>query len=363
MNMNSAHRLTLIAAALAILLLVHAPSAQGFGIEYCSSVIPTQNGLSNLGSLSTILGFSLVIMLTMAAIAGLAFGIGYAFRMGGLQQAGKQELGEIVITTLIVLVLLGTFTIGNALSPPQLLTNGGAYNPVTFIDDCTNLANYGFTLLQYLFDLVATQDFLNLLSSFTVNLMPLSFGVSFTPFGGYGLVAASTNLLFLASGGMGALLLSISAVLGIFYAIMPLFLFAGIILRTLPVTRPAGGAFLGIFIAFYFVFPILLHFMIANTPVTLTPSQLGQAPTTGYFASFLNLLENPGATFTFFNSITILFDPSYTLGLITAVLIPAMYGVFSAIFSFMISFDFAELMGDFLGSPSLRSGDALKRLL
>ena len=282
---GSARKAALIAIALLALLAVHTPSAQATnfctGSSTNAGVIPQPGTtlLSNTGSLNTILGLSLLIMLMMAAISGLLYAIGYSFRINGLVRASKQEFGEIAVTALIVFVLVGTFyvTAGLANTPPALIAGTGAYSRGVFVDDCNQLSSYALLLFEYSFDLGTVQDFTILVSSITVSLQPDNFGPIFTPLAGLYSSVHAIGLLFIFAGVMGGLLLAIGVALGIFYAIMPIFLFAGIILRTLPWTRAAGGSFLGLFIGFLHSLPDTPAFPDIQHP-GLPRGRTGRAP-------------------------------------------------------------------------------------
>ncbi len=363
-----AHRFAPIALGLLlVILLMRVPSAQ----TICNIFVPTPNPptsptgnfFGSVGSINSLLGVSLIIMLVMATISGLLYMFGYSFRINNLVSLSKQEFGEIAITTVIVLVLVGTFSLTSALTATPLLAPSGAYSQGIFYSDCASMTNYAITLFDYSFDLGITQDFTKLVGGVTLKFQPADFGFSVSPFRGYSSVDNAIGELFILAGGMAGLLLAIGVLLGIFYSIMPLFLFAGIILRTMPWTRPAGGAFLGMFIGFFIVFPLLLHFIIANTPANLTPSQLGPLPQSGIAALIFNSLGNPGASFTLLSSILSIVDPTFAMTTILGVIVPSMYGIFAAIFSFIIAFDFAETAGDFLGAPSLSTAQSLNKLL
>ena len=63
-------------------------------------------------------------------------------------------------------------------------------------------------------------------------------------------------------------------------------------------------------------------------------------------------------------SISYIKQPSNMIGaFVSDVISPALYAIVGAIISILIAIDFAEGMGDFLGSPSLKSSDILKRLV
>ncbi len=340
-----------------MLLFVHSPSAQIS--TFCGAVIPTSsNFFGNASAISSIFAISLVIMLLMAGISAMLWALGYSFRMNGLIRASRQELGEIAITMLVVFIFVGAFSAVSSLAtgPPSLLSGTGAYSASVFMDDCNQLVNHAQVLFQYSFDIGFINDLTLFASSLTIDLHPDGLGISFSPLSGYATATKVVGLLFIFTGVMAGLLLGVGVALGIFYVLMPIFLFAGIILRTLPWTRPAGGAFLGLFVGFYIVFPILLHFLLFNSPpFAAAPPVLG--------GSIWNFLANPGATFTLSAGLLQIIDPAFSTQIIITILIPALYATFSFAFSFIISFDFAEAAGAFLGSPTLRTSQALNKLL
>ncbi len=356
-------RVAVLAVAMFTVLAIASPTAAATG-TFCSAAIPptSQTPLGNYSSLSGILGISLLIMLVMALIVAAVYMIGYSARINKLVNFSKQEIGEIFVTVLVVLIFVGSFAATASFAPPTIISGTGAYNSQIFVDDCNLLTSPAIQLFTYYIDIAVSQDVQSLIGSLTINIMPYDFGVSFSPFAGLGTANAPVGLLLTGIGGLAGLLVAVSVVLGVFYSIMPLFLFAGIILRTLPWTRAAGGAFLGMFIAFYMVFPILLHFMLVAAPST-TSNGVPQLPLSGVSSSLLGNASNFGAIFALVSSFVTVFDPVQLVLFLIGLFAENFYAVFCIVFSFIIAFDFMEMAGDFLGAPSLSSGKSLKGLL
>ena len=347
-------------ALLLLMLLANTAGASSLSQSFCQSVIPSGNSvLSTYASLKGLVGLSLIIMLTMGFLAGLAFMLGYVFRIDRLARFGIAEVGEILVTALVVLVFLGSFT---AFSPPKLLTGSGAYNSGIFMSDCEGLANASLGLVPVYIDIAVSQDVITLVSSLKIEVEPEYFGGSIMPLSGYSVVTQAIGLFFNLSGALAGLLIGVAILMGVFYAVLPFFLFAGIVLRTLPVTRAAGGAFLGLFMAFYIFFPILLHFMLAVLPASalpFTPPSVG-----GFFQGSVNVIYNIGGELAnFFSIISNSFNPTALLSVLIGILVDNFYAVIGLIIAFIISFDMMEAMGDLLGAPSLSSRNTLNRLL
>ncbi len=346
------------------------PNAHAFNTTtFCNSIIPSSSpGITSFSTLDSLIGISLIIMLAMALVAGIAYMLGYSFSIDGLIEFSKEEIGEIIITIIVVFLLVGTFSVTSAIAPPTLITNTGAYSRNVFLNDCSELSGSSIGLVPVFVDIAVSQEALSLVTSLSVSIMPNDFGIAFAPLQGYGLVGNEVGNLMTMSALFAGIIIGIAALLGVFYAIMPFFLFIGIILRTLPFSRPAGGALIGLFTGFFIVFPILLHFMLISFGPTVSAGQLCSVficSQSGINGLAGGITGNPiGALGSIVASVSLaLFSPSLfiqaMLGLITA----DVFAFFAIIFSFIVAYDFMEAVGDLLGAPSLRSESTLKKLL
>ncbi len=363
MNIGFA-KVAVLTVVMFTILAVSSPTAD-YTSSFCSAAIPLTSltPLGNYTSLSGILGISLLILLVMALIAALIYMIGYSAKVNKLVNFSKQEFGEIFVTVLVVLIFVGSFATASSFTAPKILSAAGAYNYNVFFNDCSILTTPAVQIFSYYIDLAVAQDIQALISSLKISIMPYNFGVTFSPFAGLSTANAPISMLLSALGGLAGLLIAVSIILGVFYAIMPLFLFAGIILRTLPWTRAAGGAFLGMFIAFYMVFPILLHFMLAAASASAIPNVPPGTPLSSFSSDILGNASNFGVIFAIMSSFLSVFDPAQLLLFLVGLFAQNFYAVFCVLFSFIISFDFMEAAGDLLGAPSLNSKQSLNKLL
>ena len=329
----------------------------------CNQFIP-QSAIATIPS--GVLPTTLLIILTMAIISAVVYAIGYAFNISSFVRFSKTEFVEIAITIVIVALLFGSFA---ALTPHGLVNPTD--NRAVFVNDCSMLSTSSADVYTNLFTYFLIPNVeLMLLTNFKFSIAPGNFGFTgIQPFAGYGLETSLLGTLVEFITFFATLLLALIAVLGIIFALFPLFLYIGIILRAVPWFRVAGGTFLALFIGFYLLFPVLLGAMMgAYTPI---------APSITYFdkvISSLNQLSSSGiisgaATFSLTAIINIYKNISDVLGfnllyvVIQSTVEPIIYTVFALVISLIISFDFTELLGDFLGSPSLSSKKTLNKVL
>lgn len=367
MRLDKRHGSVLLTA---VLLLAMLPtSAQADTLSMCSDIINPNNIIftGQSGSAQSILTLSLLIMVTMMLISGFLYAIGYAFRIDKVLRFAKTEIGEVLVTALIVFIFIGTFSVASlTIGTKNLFALGnGALNDNVFISDCSFLSQKSFDLIAPMFA-VSYQDLaINFLGTLKINFKPDYFGVSFDPLAGMTLIRPMlTTFMYLIS---IFIVIPIGATmfLAFIYALFPLFLYLGIVLRTFPLTRAAGGTFLGLFIAFYVVFPMLLYVMLANYTSTAPTT----APSAGMAATITQLVSvvSSGIPTQWMNSIGETFSSIFVQGLLDSFIQdfvePVMYVMFSIFLTLIISFDFMEALGDLLGAPSLRSADMLKRVL
>ncbi|MDE1833058.1 MAG: hypothetical protein KGH58_01425, partial [Candidatus Micrarchaeota archaeon] len=200
----------------------------------------------------------------------------------------------------------------------------------------------------------------------------------FQPYLGLQTVSSLVNVLNSFLGAFALVLVGAGVLIGLLYTIFPLFLYVGIVLRTIPWTRAAGGSFLGVFLGFYIVFPLLLYSMLGAYNAVF-PGQAQQLSDVGASTTSLTSVVSGSATSTF-NPLSILNLFGSLLGkatggfayilsqgtlqfIITQDIQPFAYVGFALVISFIISFDFLEAAGDMLGAPSLTSENMLKKII
>ncbi len=352
-------------------------------------VIPTSNILSGqTAGEQGILTLSILIMLVMLIVVALIYMVSYIMNLDLLRNIVKAEIGEIFITAIIVFVFVGSFSIlGAATSattaqPTGFALAGNSFGRSVFVDDCTYLSTASVALVVPFFTINIVRFIVVTISMTTFSLTPTYFGFQVSPFAGYRFIDTVLGYLDTIAGALILLVLGTLVILGIIYAIFPIFLYAGIVLRTLPWTRAAGGAFLGLFAGFYIVFPLLLHFMlggyIASIAIASTSSTAGSTSSSTVLSQLTSSLSSQPPTTAGISSIA---STAYSLisaiisagatawtngvigGFITYVLEPAGLVIFAIIVAFIISFDFAEAMGDILGAPSLRASNIFNKVL
>ena len=324
-------------------------AGNAYGDPVCDLLLgPSGNPPLNYQSFQGMLGMSFLLIAIMASVAGVAYGLGRGFGFGKLVSFATTELGEIALTCVIVVIFLGSFSLVGGTSV------GGLFDPgySTFSNVCAKLTGSSYALLPPLLGISLGYDAVSLAQSFSVSLEPNTFGFSFTPFSGLSLVVNVLNVFVAFVSGMIAFLLGFAVALVIIYRVFPLFLFAGIILRTIPFTRAAGGSFLGLFIGFYVFLPLFLNFMLVSvTPRSFTQnplSTLSSAPQSAISDIITLISPSPVSIVTF---------------LISNMIVPVMYTLFAVGVTLLLSFDFTESVGDLLGAPSLSSQHTLRKII
>jgi hypothetical protein len=322
---------------------------------------------------------SLLIIFTMFMIVALLWIISNIMNLNVLKNLAKAEIGEIIITVIIVLVFIGTFSVASSgISSTNVVHAAGtSFGKGIFVDDCTYLADSSYVLIPEIFGINVVRWVISIVTSLKVTITPTYFGFIDSPFQGFILFNKVLALLEDITGAFLLLNMGTVILLGIIYALFPIFLYAGVVLRTLPWTRAAGGAFLGLFVGFYIMFPILLHVMLSsyipmavsqfpNGNLTTNQSQfVSSMLTLGGSVSAPSFLEkgvNYLATISFGGSSTLIAN-GLVNGYIVAVIEPAMFTFLAIVIAFIISFDLAEATGDLLGAPSLRASGLFNKLI
>ncbi|MGC8688170.1 MAG: hypothetical protein ACP5RQ_02100 [Candidatus Micrarchaeia archaeon] len=370
-----------------VLMLLLSNNINAQNTNFCDQVIPQQGSFGG----QNILDIAFILMLVMAFVIGIAYLLGYSFKIDKLVKFAKSEFGEIIVTGIILAIFGGFIFAVNGMSGVTS-TQVSSYRNIYLID-CNNFYQTSVTTLYEFKSLFISQFTLQFLGSFYIKIKKFTanffekalygfgFGLepqSFTPFGGLGMIYSVfiVNLINIDAG-LSGLLLIIAFILGIFYTMLPFFFYLGIIFRAFPWTRAMGGAFLALFIAFYFVFPLLVFTMLIvpcsnsstntceniqalqNSPQSILNSIPSLTPSfiTGLFSSFFNI----------FSSLIKGWDFSSLFGdfstTIYNTIAPAIYDLLVIVISLLISYDLLEGLADLLGAPSLTSKHALKKVI
>lgn len=376
--------------------------------EECVGIIPPPGTQSptivNIASFSSLIGISMLIILLMTVIIAIAYSLGHAFGIDKLTTFAKTEAGEIAITIIIVGIFLGTFTATSAIANSNLFAAAGnSFNSNIFLDDCNAVMSSSAALISPELAFVLDTGFISMASGASVNLQFSSFGISFQPYAGDQFLSSIMQTLENIGGIMTGLLFGMGIFLAVIYGLFPLFLFAGIVLRTLPITRPAGGAMLGLFAAFYILLPIMLHFFLFYNSNYITDSTItaqGLCPvnglststtpppptstsstspvpcnTAGFFSGIIPQITKLstgalsaaiGLGSTGASSLSIigaLLNGNIVQLFVQDIIEPVFYTMVAFILSLVMAYDFMEAVGDLLGAPSLNASTMLKNVI
>ncbi|MEM0202248.1 MAG: hypothetical protein QXR73_03665 [Candidatus Micrarchaeaceae archaeon] len=339
----------------------HAAGYQSEASLFCTGnssapgIIPPSTSITSGNALSSgVFTISISIIALIFAIVGMAYAIGYALGINLLVNFSKTEIGEIFITLIILFVLLGTMaTITGGTSPGRIFSNYNFYG--IFSNDCYTMTLTALNITSDFRSLTIIQDYYSLISHTTVSVSPNYFGFTFMPYVGLTVVNQIIKMMMEFTGIIIALLFGLSVFLAIIYGLFPIFLYVGIVLRTIPWTRAAGGAFIGLFIGFYIMLPLLLSFV--------TSVAFSNVATTTFDTSIFSLSSFAGNPVSSLFYLSSFISGDMLISFIEGVVAPSIYVIIGVVISIILSLDFAETMGDYLGAPSLSSGNALKGLV
>ena len=347
-------------------------ASSGTGGATTGGIIPSTNILSGQSNgEQSIISVSVLIMLAMLMIVALIYMVSYAMGLPALMNFVKSEIAEIALTGIIIAIFIGAFTAASA-ATTTVHVAGVSIGQQTFVDDCTYLSDASLNLfLPYLY-INLIQLAIDTIESLKISITPSYFGFETSPLNGLNLFDSVLGILENITGAFIVLILITIATLGFVYGFFPIFLYAGIILRTLPWTRAAGGAFLGLFVGFYIVFPLLLHVMLAGYAGTMTSPPAPNANAGSIQSIVQGVVSNGSAggsaimnnLVTFITAIAGFFGGQWGIinGYIYFVIEPAVFNVIAIVISFVIAFDFVEVVGDLLGAPSLSADRLISRI-
>ena len=336
-----------------------------------SALQSTFGALSTASTYKGLIGYSMLIILSVLMIVAFLYAIGMAFKINSLISFSRNEILENVLNFILILfvaggiagidgVVIGIAQFGSSVvstNQPSITNTASLYHST-----CEYYYGDAFGEISYLI-LLAVEIFkISIASSIRFNLMPNGFGVTFQPF-------AWLNLLSKMAGSFSVPIVAITGIelvnvylLAIIYYIFPLFLYLGILFRTFPWTRAIGGALLGLFISFYVFYPALIYAISSITTLSSmqtfaqsTIANLANGLNANFFTSALTSSINPGLSVSsvFSNSI-IAYVETIAIGGINTI---------GILISLVICFDLIEAFGDLLGAPSLTHGGVLKKVI
>ncbi len=351
------------------------PSGQQSGIQ--ANGVPSPVNASSL--YTNLLGLSMAIILAVMAVIGMAYAIGTSFGINKLVEFSKTEIYESLANVFIIVVIVGgsavfsnMIVLGSYLAGigVQQVAHGVQMPVITSPLDmytalCSNYINvFVFQLLPASLHIAVVQFVVHLLASFEVQFVtsfkegPIAFvpGFQFKPLDGLSAVSQSLSMAASVVSFMMFVHFAVILLLFTIYYLFPIFLYVGILLRSFPLTRAAGGSMLALFISFYIVFPTLLYpfsFIGLYSPVAIWPSASINVPSfnsnPSALLSQINQQGKPGTGY-------VVTDPysfvSYSIEAIVGLLIDML----GFVIAFLVSYDLLEALGGVLGAPSIRAG-------
>jgi hypothetical protein len=365
-----------MAYLIAVLALLGTANAQLFG-GFCSSLYSGAGLSTSLSSASTysgLVGISLLLVLLVLTALGVVYAFGYGFGIESLKRFARTEFIESAFNLVVIGVIAsGLAFAGGAISFISALgslgasslaavTGSGAYNSSIssasslYLALCNNYIHSGLeSLLPDTIALATTQGILSALQQFNFELMPNYFGFSFSPYAG---IQPVVNLIGMQLG-FFMLMIGISIAIPIFlyivYFLFPVFLYVGVLLRSFPWTRAAGGSMLALFISFYIVFPSLLY------PFsTYAVTQFQSLPVSSLSGSGFSLQ----ALLTLIPISTLFGSPVLDeISGFSAQVSQFAVQLLGIVISLIIALDLTEALGDLLGSPSLQGKKLLSKVI
>jgi hypothetical protein len=349
-------------------------------------------GAGTQGS-SSVIGLALIIVLIVLLATGLIYVIAQVLGLPSLTNFVKIELSEMFGTLVIITLFFGAFyasafaaagsTAG--VTNPALHFNGPGRS--VFVNDCAMLGGSSFEVIGPIIMTGVVNYVINTADSLTFQITPGGFGFTDSPLSGWGIIPYTLNSLQTIMSGILIAILAIIFLLGLIYSLFPLFLYLGIVLRAFPWSRAAGGVFIALFIGFYIVFPIMLNDTMGGLSAAFSQStasyynsssatgignvvssndanlQISQTPgTTGGLMSFFGALAG-GITAFPVASGSLTSGYGVINGYIAYFMAPAVLLVAVIALSLVVALDFADILSDILGAPSLTASSLLGKIL
>jgi len=236
-------------------------------------------------------------------IIGLAFAVAIGFRYRELEEWAKTELYEIFISGLIVGVLVAFVNILFGISIN--LAGGNPFDIAHNALDMMTLETTSIYLALFLTN-ISIGAISTLMFSFFIpipilppplpTIVTIRFGSFVSPWAGLSAVLMGVNTMFNLLSGMIAVLLVQQVLLDFFRAAMlKYFLPLGVLMRTFPITRVAGGTIIAIAIGAYIIYPLTVIYgwnVYNQYKATATPGSIGDPMTFAIGVTFQAVLWN-----------------------------------------------------------------------
>jgi len=339
-----------------------------------------------------LLSISLFIVLMVLVVLALVYGIGYGFGINKLITFAKTEYVESIFNIIFILLISGGMvTLNNAAaffantaiatspttaggtpsaSLPAFSSMGAMYTGI-----CNNIFNnqivpglvvfLSLSLVSLTYSFFQSTEIHILVSGvFFITTLP---SFIFKPFSGLDFATSLIGLETSASIIIIGISVALIFLLFIIYFLFPVFLYLGILFRSFPWTRAAGGTFLALFIAFYMVFPAILYPISAaqsllkvqaGIPSTLSTSLI--APST-QLLTFLTSEVLP--LYNAFSTTNPLFSPGLFIDQYAEYIASFVLMLMGVFIAFLISFDLSQILARTLGAPSFNAASIMSRVV
>lgn len=197
-------------------------------------------------------------------IIGLAYAIAIGFGYRELEEWAKAEMYEISISGLIIGTLIAFLNILSTIS-----TNLAGGDPFALAHNALDMIILETTSIW--FTLFSTNFFISALSTLKFSffipipilppplptIVTIRFGSYVTPWSGLEAVVTGIDTVFNVVSAMLAVSLAEQVLLDFFkYTMLKYFLPLGVLMRTFPITRVAGGTIIAIAIGAYIIYPL-----------------------------------------------------------------------------------------------------------
>lgn len=334
----------------------------------------------------SLVGVAVIIIFVVFMILGIVYAIGSAFQIEKLTTFVKSEILESVMNLIFIAALAGMLIgtppavnfVSESISFLSGLTVAGSpstmsqlnINPQTsiqslYVSSCNNLVqNVVVISIENWLGVFVGLFINNVVTSFATALAPNGFGFGVSPFLGYQIqieIFWFEQTSFIGGMELGMFLI---VTLFVVYALFPLFLYLGLLLRSFPWTRPAGGAFLALFISFYIVFPSIMYPFTAGSNLHSTYICGPNSATAGTYlcntqpflgAETFATIVAPIATpigWTLYTNVSDFVSGMAFIGL----------NLIGFVFALLISYELIEQLAQILGAPSMQARRIFSRV-
>ncbi len=402
-------RIFMPVAAAAAAFLIALSNAQAQGV--CATLFPQGSASSSISasSYSGIISITFLIIIAVLVSLGIVYALGMTFGIDSFKRFVKREyLEQFVNLVLLVAIAGGMAFAGNAiaavsnvalvsLSPSASPASNSSFS--TFSQLCSTYGSVASYLMAGYLSLQLPLLVTNLFNLASISVSPGPFlTITLQPLQGSYIFIQTINTELGVYGAMAGLSLAVMFLLFLIYTIFPLFLYLGVLFRSIPFTRSIGGSLISLFICFYIIFPAILAPINVATPYLFQDLQQANINVCSAFNSTPEFSQfcssNPDQNISEFSSSAALSSSSITslvsdtilasrsnIGTLLGSFITLnptpliesfvsavsiwMLQILAIILAFFISFDLLEYLSTLLGAESMRgrSKDLFKKLI